>query len=107
MADKFTLNEEGPTMQHPSQPPNPSQPPSAAPELLTPAQQAQQSIFVAVESHFVAQRARAIANINGYIHSPAGVAEHPDVVEEVIKLLSAIDEADGKLATLQRITNPK
>ena len=95
MADNFTMNDD-----------NEQQPSATQPEAMTPQQVSQQSVFTAVEAHFIAQRARAIANINGYIHSPAGVAEHPDIVEEVIKLLSAIDDADGKLATLKRITQP-
>ena len=62
-----------------------------------------QTILVAVETHYIAQRARAIANINGYLGSSVGVAEHPDVVGEVINLLKDIDEADGMINTLRRI----
>ena len=77
--------------------------PSAAPPL-TPQQAMQQSVLVAVETHFVAQKARSVANINGYLTSAVGVAEHPDVVGEVIKLLKEIDEADGMIETLRRVS---
>lgn len=67
-------------------------------------QTAQQTILAAVETHYIAQKARAVANINGYLGSSVGVAEHPDIVGEVIKLLKDIDEADGMIGTLRRIT---
>jgi|LULM01.1.fsa_nt_gb hypothetical protein len=68
---------------------------------------AQQPLLMAVEAHFIAQRARAAANINGYLNSSVGVAEHPDIVGEAIKLLKDIDEADGMIDTLRRITQPQ
>ena len=89
MADSFTMDDNNnPTQEPPQQPP-------------------QQPVFMAVEAHFMAQRARAAANINGYLNSPVGVAEHPDIVGEVIKLLQDIDEADGMVETLRRITSPQ
>jgi hypothetical protein len=73
----------------------------------TPHQIQQQSILMAVETHYMAQKSRAAANINGYLNSSVGVAEHPDVVGEVIKLLKDIDEADGMINTLKRISTPQ
>jgi len=104
MADSFTMNDnvdEFPTSPQPQQPPN-----IPSPQSLSPQQRTQQSIFGAVESHFIAQRNRSIANLNAYLNSSVGVAEHPDVVEEVIKLLNSIDNAEGMISTLKRITNP-
>lgn len=48
-----------------------------------------------------ADRAVAVANLNNYLTSAAGVAEHPNVVGEMDKLVAQISEADGKLATLK------
>ena len=57
----------------------------------------------AVASHFVAKRDRAMANLSNYMSSSAGVGEHPDVVEECIKLVEDIDHAESALETLRRI----
>lgn len=61
-------------------------------------------LIVAARSHFVAVRDRSIANLNNYIFNAAGVGEHPDVVEECIKLVEEIDHAESVLQTLARIT---
>ena len=76
---------------------------TALPNPQSHQQTVQQTILVAVETHYIAQKARAVANINGYLGSSVGVAEHPDVVGEVINLLKDIDEADGMINTLRRI----
>ena len=80
---------------------------ASSPPQLAPQQIQQQSIFMAVETHYIAQKSRAAANINSYLNSSGGVAEHPDVVGEVIKLLKDIDEADCMINTLKRITTPQ
>ena len=51
----------------------------------------------------MAQRSRAVANLNNYLTSSAGVGEHPDVVEECIKLVDDIEHAESSLATLNRV----
>lgn len=98
MADGFKMDDQA---QAPN-PPNPSSPnaPSQNPAVTT-----QQAILGAVEANFVAQRTRAMANLNSYLLSPVGVAEHPDVVGEVITLLKDISEADEHIQTLRRIVS--
>ena len=104
MADNFSLNDDINEQPTPTMNVSPNDmPPEATRPALTPQHMTQQSLLGAVEAHFMAQRSRAVANINGYLHATAGVAEHPDVVEEVIKLICSIDDADSKLQTLQRI----
>ena len=83
---------------------DPGQPPQA-PQMSTEPPTLQQTLIAAVEAHFVAQRARATANINTYIMNSVGVGEHSDVVGEVIKLVESIDNAESILQTLQRITS--
>ena len=95
MAESFTMNDnDNPTTQ-------PSQ--ESAPPPPSPQQTMQQSMLMAVETHYIAQKARAVANINTYLTSGVGVAEHTDVVGEAIKLLKEIDEADSMVETLRRI----
>ena len=96
MADSFTMDDQDQVTNspNPSVPNDPSQAPNVTP---------QQAILGAVEASFVAQRTRAMANLNSYLLSPVGVAEHPDVVGEVIALIKDISEADGHIQTLRRI----
>ena len=96
MADSFKMDDpdQVTNSQNPLGPNDPSQAPTVTP---------QQAILGAVEASFVAQRTRAMANLNSYLLAPVGVAEHPDVVGEVITLLKDISEADGNIQTLRRI----
>lgn len=96
MADGFKMGD-------PDQVTNSPMPPGPNDSSEPPAVTAQQAILGAVEAHFVAQKTRAMANINSYLLAPVGVAEHPDVVGEVITLLKDISEADGHIQTLRRI----
>ena len=61
----------------------------------------QQNVLTALRSHFIAKRDRAVANLNNYLNNPAGIGEHPDIVEECTKLLQDLSDADGVLATLE------
>ena len=101
MADGFRMDDQVNTdnvtnPQSPSVPNTPSQPPAVT---------TQQALLGAVEANFIAQRTRAMANLNSYLLSPVGVAEHPDVVGEVIALIKDISEADGHIQTLRRIVS--
>ena len=89
-----------PIQLHPQQPGGPPQR-SQSPPQPSP----QQSLISAIEAHFVALKARSIANLNNYMLNSAGIGEHPDVVEESIKLIEKISHADGNLQTLRRITS--
>lgn len=52
---------------------------------------------------YQADRAAAIANLNTYLTNSVGVGEHPDVVAEMDKLIGAVANADGKLATINQL----
>jgi len=43
---------------------------------------------------------RAVANIEVYLTNPAGIGEHPDIVEAIDTELAKLAEADEKLKTL-------
>jgi hypothetical protein len=53
--------------------------------------------------HFKAEKARAEANLNIYLYKPSAVGEHPDLVEEVIKLTKIITEADEAIKYLENL----
>ena len=61
----------------------------------------QQNLLTALRSHFIAKRDRAVANLNNYLNNPAGIGEHPDIVEECTKLLEDLSDAEGVLSTLE------
>lgn len=64
---------------------------------------ASEALLRAVGLHFEAKRQRALANLTNYLTNAAGVGEHPDIVEECIKLLEDIDHSEGVLDTLEGI----
>ena len=63
----------------------------------------QQALMGALEMHYIAKRTKALANLNQYMTNPVGVAEHPDIVAEAIKLMEEINHSDGMLETLKHI----
>lgn len=52
--------------------------------------------------HFKAVKARAEANLDVYLIGSAGVGEHPDIVEEVNRLVKVITEADEAIKYLEK-----
>ena len=57
----------------------------------------------ALVKKFESDRARAVANLNTYLTNPVGVGEHPDIVGEMEKLVTAISSADGNLSALKSL----
>lgn len=63
-------------------------------------------LFVkALQDHYSAQISEAIATLNVYLNSSVGVGEHPDLLAEIKKYVDLLDDADGKLATLNKYMN--
>ena len=60
-----------------------------------------ESLIKAALLHFKAAKARAEANLEVYLTGFAGVGEHPDIVEEVVKLTKTITEADEAIKYLE------
>ena len=52
--------------------------------------------------HFKAVKAKAEANLDIYLFGSVGVGEHPDLVEEVIKLTKQIAEAEESIKYLEK-----
>ena len=57
-------------------------------------------IKAAALKHFEAVKARAEANLELYLERSVGIGEHPDVVEEAIKLTKEIVEAEEAIRYL-------
>ena len=58
-------------------------------------------IVDALEKKYEAQMAQAEANIKVYMENPVGVGEHPNIVQEVEKLLKQIKDAKEMLDELK------
>jgi|TARA_Y100000015_G_C2328926_1_gene60249 hypothetical protein len=52
--------------------------------------------------HFEALKSRAEANLEIYLQGAVGVGEHPDLVEEIVKLTKEITEADESIKYLEK-----
>tara|TARA_R100001132_G_scaffold27467_1_gene33886 strand:- start:2092 stop:2388 length:297 start_codon:yes stop_codon:yes gene_type:complete len=63
-------------------------------------------ILEAINLHFAAKKAEAIARLNIYVRNPVGVGEHPNIVEEAIKAVEDCEHADSCISMLETITAP-
>jgi hypothetical protein len=61
------------------------------------------ALVTAAMSHYVAERDKAIAELNIYINKGVGVGEHAKVTDEVIVLFKKLDDAQGVIETIQEI----
>lgn len=51
----------------------------------------------------IAEKQKAMMNLNIYLSGAVGIGEHPDVVEEANKHVAAVADADGKIDVLSRM----
>ena len=58
-------------------------------------------IVDALEKKYEAQMAQAEANVKVFLENPVGVGEHPNIVQEVEKLLKEIKDAKEMLDELK------
>ena len=63
------------------------------------------SMFEALRLKYNAQIAQASANINVYMINPAGIGEHPDLVEAVDSQIKLIAEASGIAQIVTTVTD--
>ena len=63
----------------------------------------------ALNARYQAQRLEAIATLEVYLKSPAGIGEHPQIIDEMDKLIRQIADADGCLDVLKSVvvSNPE
>ena len=57
----------------------------------------------ALRAKYEAQRLEALATLEVYMNNPVGIGEHPQIIEEMDKLVRTISDADGYLETLNSI----
>ena len=56
----------------------------------------------ALRTRSEAKRSEALATLDVYLNSAAGIGEHPQVVEEMAKQLETLAAADDNLEALKR-----
>ena len=59
------------------------------------------TLLKAVEAQYVADKAKAQANLEVYLNNSAGVGEHSDIVAEMKDLVMKIHDADGAIKILK------
>ena len=56
----------------------------------------------ALKSRYNAQKDNAFATLEIYLTNSAGIGEHPQIMDEIDKLIKSIAEADGCLETISK-----
>ena len=59
------------------------------------------TLLKAVEAQYVADNAKAQANLEIYLQNSAGVGEHSDIIAEMKDLIMNIHDADGAISILK------
>lgn len=58
-------------------------------------------MYEALKAQFEAQKQLALATLTVYFTNPVGIGEHPQHIEEMIKLTRSLAEANDCLVTLK------
>ena len=67
--------------------------------------QTENALFKALTKKYEADIAAAYATLLDYFDNAVGIGEHPQHLEEMDKLVSAIESAESKLSALNRHFN--
>ena len=57
----------------------------------------------ALKLRYEAQKMEAIATLEVYLKNPVGIGEHPQIIEEMDKLVHTIADMDGCLSALNSV----
>lgn len=57
----------------------------------------------ALRAKYQAQKLEALATLEVYMNNAAGIGEHPQIIEEMDKLVRLVADADDCLETLNRV----
>ena len=59
-------------------------------------------IYDALKAQFKAKKQKALATLTIYLTNPVGIGEHPQHLDEMVKLAEELAEADDVVKTLER-----
>ena len=57
----------------------------------------------ALRAHFTAEKLEAVATLEVYVKNAAGIGEHPQIIEEMAKLIDKIGEVNGALEAIDEV----
>jgi len=57
----------------------------------------------ALRTMYKAKKLEALATLEVYMENATGIGEHPQIMEEIDKLVKTISDYDGYLATLESL----
>lgn len=58
-------------------------------------------LYEATKAQFAAQKQKAMAQLTVYLTNPVGIGEHPNLVDEMVKLTRDIADAQGCIDILE------
>lgn len=58
-------------------------------------------MYEALKAQFEAQRQLALATLTVYLTNPVGIGEHPQHIEEMVKMTRSLAEANDCIETLK------
>jgi hypothetical protein len=61
----------------------------------------------ALHARYEAQKKEALAVLAVYFENSVGIGEHPQIIDEMDKLIRKVDEADGLIETLNTLFKPQ
>lgn len=64
-----------------------------------------EKIIEGLVSHAKGEILKAKANVEVYLENPAGIGEHPDVIDAIHSQISKISEAEDNINTLKKHFN--
>jgi len=57
----------------------------------------------ALRARYTAQRLEAMATLEVYMKNSVGIGEHPQIIDEMDKLIGDIESAEGKIQILDTV----
>ena len=67
----------------------------------------EQQLIQAISAQYNARILKAEANLVNYFNNSRAIAEHPDIVDEMVKLIDTIAAARGSIEILQGMLKPR
>ena len=59
-------------------------------------------LYDALKAQFEAKKQKALATLTIYLTNPVGIGEHPQHIDEMVKLAEELAEADDVVKTLEK-----
>ena len=64
-------------------------------------------LYDALKAQFEAKKQKALATLTIYLTNPVGIGEHPQHIDEMVKLAEELAEADDVVKTLEKTFEPQ